>query len=54
VRLPLAYILQPHSLFLVAMSWKSSRIGPYLIIDRPVPGLGCELIVLGFEAIISL
>lgn len=33
---------------------RSSSLGPYLIVDRPVPGFGCEFIVLGFEAIVSL
>lgn len=53
---PWPYTLQPtdSTLFLGAISWKSSRIGPYLIIDRPVPGFGCKLIVLRFEAIVSL
>jgi len=31
-----------------------SSLEPYLIVDRPVPGFGCELIVLGFEAIVPL
>lgn len=41
-------------LFLGSISWRSSSLRPYLIIDRPVPGFGCELIVLGLEAIVSL
>jgi hypothetical protein len=32
----------------------NSSLVPYLIVDRPVPGFGCELIVLGFETIIPL
>lgn len=33
---------------------RSSSLGPYLIVDRPVPGFGCEFIVVGFEAIVTL
>lgn len=33
---------------------RSSRFGPYLKVDRPVPGFGRELIVLGLEAIVPL
>lgn len=40
------------------MSTKSQRplscLGPYLIVDRPVPGFGRELVVFGFEAIVPL
>ena len=33
---------------------RSSSFGPYLKVDRPVPGFGRELIVLGLEAIVPL
>lgn len=32
----------------------NSSLEPYLIVDRPVPGFGRELIVLGFETIVPL
>lgn len=34
--------------------WEKLCLESYLIVDRPVPGFGCELIVLGFEAIVPL
>lgn len=40
--------------FLAPFPGSSSSLKPYLIVDRPVPGFGCELIVLGFEAIVPL
>lgn len=40
--------------FLAPFPGSSSSLETYLIVDRPVPGFGCELIVLGFEAIVPL
>lgn len=40
--------------FLAPFPGRSSSLGPYLIVDRPVPGFGRKLVVLGFEAIVPL
>lgn len=41
-------------LFLAPFPGRSPSLGSYLIVDRPVPGFGRELIVLGFEATVPL